>query len=220
MSKSVNIKYRLVYEKGEQVRYLGHLDLLRAFTRSIRRSKLPVAYSAGFNPHQVLSFEMPLGVGATGERELCYLSLTEPLPSDDVKEALSAAMPKGITIHSVAGLFGGSDKSEVVAARYSLYMALKNCVNIDNVEAFFNKESVLVKKKTKAAITEINIMQHIHGHNATVAVGETDIACEVVLSAGNSFNIKPQLVVDAMSAEIEGFEPLFVKPHRLELIAK
>lgn len=40
----------VVFEKGETLRYIGHLDLMRAMQRALRRSGLPIRYSNGFNP--------------------------------------------------------------------------------------------------------------------------------------------------------------------------
>ncbi len=45
-----------VFEKGERLRHIGHLDLMRAMQRALRRSGLPVAYSKGFSPHVIVSF--------------------------------------------------------------------------------------------------------------------------------------------------------------------
>ena len=44
-------KIRIALQKGEPTKYVGHLDFGRAVERALRRAKLPVAYSIGFNPH-------------------------------------------------------------------------------------------------------------------------------------------------------------------------
>ena len=46
------MKYLITFEKGESVRWLGHLDILRTFERAIRRADLPIAFTAGFNPRE------------------------------------------------------------------------------------------------------------------------------------------------------------------------
>ena len=50
-------------------KYISHLDLLRTFTRAIHRAGLPVRYSQGFNPHQLITFSLPLALGTTSETE-------------------------------------------------------------------------------------------------------------------------------------------------------
>ena len=48
---------------------LSHLDILRLLERGLRRSKLPVSYSAGFHPLPRLriALALPLGIEALGE---------------------------------------------------------------------------------------------------------------------------------------------------------
>ena len=53
------MRMMVVFEKGETLRYIGHLDLMRAMQRALRRSGLPIRYSNGFNPHIRLSFAAP-----------------------------------------------------------------------------------------------------------------------------------------------------------------
>ena len=57
---------RFRFAKYGAMRYLGHLDLLRYFQKAVRRADIPVAYSGGFSPHQIMSFAAPLGMGLEG----------------------------------------------------------------------------------------------------------------------------------------------------------
>lgn len=61
--------FRVRFAKYGVVKFIGHLDVMRYFQKVIRRSELPVKYSNGFNPHQLLSFAQPLGVGITSDGE-------------------------------------------------------------------------------------------------------------------------------------------------------
>ncbi|MGL4790895.1 MAG: TIGR03936 family radical SAM-associated protein, partial [Anaerotignaceae bacterium] len=61
--------YRFKFTKGPQVKFIGHLDVMQTFQRTIKRANLPIAYSQGFNPHQLLSFASPLSLGYTSEGE-------------------------------------------------------------------------------------------------------------------------------------------------------
>ena len=61
------MKVRLQFEKN--VRYISHLELMRAIQRILKRSGLPIRYSEGFNPHIVLSIAVPIPVGVCGLKE-------------------------------------------------------------------------------------------------------------------------------------------------------
>ena len=58
---------------GEVGRYISHLDILRTVQRAIKRSRLPIVYSAGFNPTPKMAFASALPVGITSESE--YLDI-------------------------------------------------------------------------------------------------------------------------------------------------
>ena len=59
------MRVRVKFEKTGIMRYVGHLDLMRFFQKAVKRANLPIRYSEGFNPHQIMSFAAPLGVGLT-----------------------------------------------------------------------------------------------------------------------------------------------------------
>lgn len=89
------------FTKGDPVRFVGHLDLMRVVERAIRRSHFPVCYSQGFNPRPRMSFASALTLGATSEWELCQLDLAEDLPPERMEaelEALRQQLPPGISI--------------------------------------------------------------------------------------------------------------------------
>ncbi len=94
----MNVKYRLAITKGEEVRYVSHLDYMRSIERAVRRTKLPAAYSEGFNPHMKIAFASALSVGVASEAEYMDLELTHDPGADAVGEALAPQLPPGIAI--------------------------------------------------------------------------------------------------------------------------
>ena len=92
------------FTKGEPVRFVGHLDLMRVFERAMRRSDFPIAYSQGFNPRPRMSFASALTLGATSEWELCQLELARDLSRaelDAAVEQLRTQLPPGLGIVDV-----------------------------------------------------------------------------------------------------------------------
>ncbi len=57
------MKVRMKFTKTGPIRYVGHLDFMRYFTKAVQRSGLPGVYTGGFSPHLIISFAAPLGVG-------------------------------------------------------------------------------------------------------------------------------------------------------------
>ncbi|MGB9612993.1 MAG: TIGR03936 family radical SAM-associated protein [Candidatus Margulisiibacteriota bacterium] len=91
-------KVRVKYRKGEEVKFISHRDLMRAFQRAIRRAKLPIAYSQGFNPHMKISWGRALKVGQTSEAEFAELQFEKWIKPNEVLEKLNAELPKGLEI--------------------------------------------------------------------------------------------------------------------------
>ena len=61
---------RICFSRSGAAIWLGHLDMMRTFERSLLRAGLPVSYSLGFNPRPELVFALPAGVGITTEYHL------------------------------------------------------------------------------------------------------------------------------------------------------
>ena len=85
----MKVRYVIKFTKGENIKFIGHLDLMRTIQRIIKRSGLPVEYSKGFNPHMALSIAQPLSVGVYSDGEYLDLVLTESLGVGEVIEKLN-----------------------------------------------------------------------------------------------------------------------------------
>ena len=119
------------------MRYVGHLDLMRFFQKAVKRANLPIRYSEGFNPHQIMSFAAPLGVGLTSEGEYMDIDLKEEVASKAGLEALNKNMVEGLEITSFKYLPDSAEKcmSAVTAASYTVTYkdAKDDACYIDNI---------------------------------------------------------------------------------------
>ena len=92
------IRLRMCLTKGEEIRFVSHLEYAKALERALRRAKLPAAYSEGFNPHMKLSLASALAVGTTSRGECAEVELTEKRPLEELMNALSATLPPGMKL--------------------------------------------------------------------------------------------------------------------------
>ncbi len=116
------------FTKGEPVRFVGHLDLMRVVERAIRRSGFPIAYSQGFNPRPRMAFASALTLGATSECELCQLDLAEDLDPGRLAPAIQALreqLPPGLEVREVWAipLERKSPYIQVTAAAYEIALS-------------------------------------------------------------------------------------------------
>lgn len=82
-------RFRVWFRKGDRVRYISHLDVLRYWERAIRRAGLPLSYSQGFTPHPKLAFAGPLPLGFTAEAEVMDVTLDDRVDLAAFRERLA-----------------------------------------------------------------------------------------------------------------------------------
>jgi radical SAM-linked protein len=63
-------RLRIRFSRGEEIKYISHLDLMRLWQRALNRAGLEIAYSEGFNPHPRMSLAAPLALGVTSNKYL------------------------------------------------------------------------------------------------------------------------------------------------------
>lgn len=95
------MRLRVWFRKGERVRYISHLDVLRFWERAIRRAELPLAYSQGFTPHPKIAFAGPLPLGFVGERELMDVTLDERVPVAEFRARIAQETSEDLALVDV-----------------------------------------------------------------------------------------------------------------------
>ena len=94
-------RVRILYEKGESIKFISHQDEFRLWERTLRRADLPLLYKQGFNPQPHIQFAAPLAVGVTGLREPIDIIFGPPLPTAELENRIGAATPPGVTLHTI-----------------------------------------------------------------------------------------------------------------------
>ncbi len=214
-------KIRLKLSKGEEVKYISHLDLLRTFQRAIKRAGLPINYSQGFNPHPIMSFALPLSVGTTSETEYMEMELKREIKPEQVMDQLNEVLPKGIEIKKAEIVNNNSRKDFglICMADYNAKIELKNDIHVDvktELQKMLNTDEILIDKKTKKGMREINIIPLMHELDI-LKQDEKNIDLYLKLSAGSKANLKVDLVLQALEKHIQGFEVDYAAIHRTEL---
>ena len=91
-------RLRLKFSRGDELKYISHLDLMRLWSRASRRAGISVAYSEGFSPHPKISLAAPLPIGVTSEAELMDVTLRRTVSPHFVIKALRQQLPDGIDV--------------------------------------------------------------------------------------------------------------------------
>lgn len=89
----------LKYSKTGSACFISHIDLLRHVSRILRRAEISVNYSQGFNPHALVFFSSPLGVGVPSCCE--YLAIDTDMEANEVFERFNASVPAALSASEV-----------------------------------------------------------------------------------------------------------------------
>lgn len=223
------MKLRIRFAKRGFSQFLGHLDVMRYFQKLIRRADIDICYTAGFSPHQVMSFANPLGLGQTSEGE--YMDIEVNSLNAETGEQLIAQMNRyaseGIVCLECRRLPDQAQNAmaSVVAARYLVTerenVSPRTAAGFSHVfdfpekiVSFFAQEEINVIKKTKKSELQVNIRPMIFDWSFS----EEAKALRLFVSAGSAANLKPELVLCALH-EAAGlpYHPMQYQIHREDL---
>ena len=94
-------RLRVRFGRGDETKFISHLDIMRLWVRAFRRAQIPLAYSEGFSPHPRLSLAAPLPVGVTSEAELMDVFVTKSASPHWFTNVASRQLPSSIEILGV-----------------------------------------------------------------------------------------------------------------------
>ena len=159
------IKYRMEITKGEQVRYISHLDYASLMQRAIRRAHLPAAYSEGFNPHMKISFASALSVGITSSCEYMDLELKKDMCQPEVFDRLRAALPPGVELLQVRQVNNRAKALMSIVDEASYEITVPCSCTADDVqkaiESFNSAREILFVRETPKKKKEIELKQYL-----------------------------------------------------------
>lgn len=177
---------RLTFTKLGKLKYISHLDLQRAIHRMLVRSKLPIAYSEGFNPHPRLNIALPLSIYQEGERELCDFRITEEISTDIIAEKLQNAAFPGLEIVKVEYAVG-----KLATKRAVWRLEIQTEITPDEFEKALSLP-MLVTKRSKSGDKIVDIQPMIKFISATEKVG--GIIARVELPAAGNDYLNPSYI--------------------------
>ena len=163
-------KYRAEITKGEEVRYISHLDYAGVIQRAICRAHLPAAYSEGFNPHMKMAFASALAMGVTSDKEYMDFEMARPLNAQEVMDRLNAHLPQGVRIRRIKPVREFKNKkkhkslmAEVDLADYELFMPLEGDWDkaVESVQEFNQLTEYVYHRVTPKKVRDIEIKQYI-----------------------------------------------------------
>lgn len=185
------MKIRVRFSKQGQMKFIGHLDMVRYFQKVMRRGEIDVAYSEGFSPHQKMSFAAPLSVGVLSKGEYFDMEVNSTLSTKEAIERINEQNVEGVKVLSYK-LLPDNAKNAMAVMSAADYFVYTDIFTDDDITGFINQDSINVIKKTKKSEKEVDIKPLIY------SIKKEDNGIFIKLAQGSAQNVKPELVVTAL----------------------
>ena len=144
------VRFRVTFSKGEAVRYISHLDLMRTWERILRRAGLKLAHSHGFNPRPKLVFAAPLPVAVTSDAEIVDVVIEDELTAAEFVARLEPALAPGIEVRRAveAPLEAPAVMASVASSDYVVQLAEPGDLE-EPIARFLASSAVLYQRSRK-----------------------------------------------------------------------
>ncbi|MCD8083570.1 MAG: TIGR03936 family radical SAM-associated protein [Clostridiales bacterium] len=196
------MKIRIKFSKEGDMKFIGHIDIMRYFQKVMRLADVDIRYSEGFSPHQIMSFASPLGVGMESRGEYVDIEVLSTDSSQEMMRRMNAAMVEGMSVLSYKRLPDQAANAMSIVAAADYRVRFRDGYEPENFDAFvewipsfLDLASIYMMKKTKKDEKEIDIRPliydfHAEGHELVMKI-----------AAGSAANLKPDVVMRAYMKE-------------------
>lgn len=200
-------RMRVRFHKLADVRFISHLDLMRTISRAMRRARVPIAFSQGFNPHHLISMGSALSVGLTSTGEYMDLELTAEISVFEFLAMINPMLPKGLEMvdGEIISKKVDSLMAQIDIAIYQI--RLKTTLGKGGIKErlrdFYRQEQILVRRQSKKKVREVDLKPLLRELEVLELAG--DLILELIVQTGSKGNARPEEVIRALAKYDEGF---------------
>ncbi len=213
-------RIRFVFQKMGDLRFLSHLEVMKALSRALRRAQVPMAYSQGYNPQPKLSFALALPVGVEGWQELADLDLTVAMAPEELVARVNRHL--ATELHLVRAwevpLTAPSLTPSVREAVYQVWMPLNGSgpdirARLGSpalCDEWLSRPTIFVIVQRKEKLVEVDVRPLIRELCALPEEGGS-LRWGLRLKASQGGSVRPQVIMasllkDALNGQFDGSE--------------
>ena len=184
-------RIRVKFGKNGMSRFTGHLDMVRIFDRTLRRSDIPVMYTQGFHPHAKISFGPSLPLGLKSTAEYADFSLSTVFPN--LEETLKKGFPEGFPLIDICSI---PDKSKslneaIKFAEYHVRCEIDDTIT-KKIITILESNSIPFERWTKRGMKKVDIRPGI----VEIKIFDDRSGFTMVLSFEREKSAKPMEVLE------------------------
>ena len=208
---------RLLFEKVGRSVWISHLDLMRLFQRAFKRSDLKLKHTQGFNPRPSVSIALPLSVGVESECELLDFDLEgESVTNPEICRRLNESLVDGVRVKSVYD--SGKKIGALALLSCEITLQYDEALPVDaykQVHGLFNRESLVLPKKTKSGIQDQDIIPMIKRISTRQESAHTIVMDALICCQNPTLN--PAQLILAVETFLPELRPDLTKCRRIEI---
>ena len=165
------MRLRLRFAKTGKIRWTSHRDLARIWERAIRRARLPIAYSQGFNPHPKLHFGLALSTGHESVAEYIDLDLDDASPDlpgpgelAELPARLTEVLPVGVEVTAVGVIASNATSLQqaVVSSEWDIEIrAVAPDLVAEAIERALAAETITITRQRKGRDVTDNVRPYL-----------------------------------------------------------
>ena len=192
------ITMRIRFQKIGDLQYISHLDLQRTLQRILVRSKVPVWYTKGFNPHMKIVFSTPLSIGAESICEMVDIRLDGDISCEEMVSCLNEQVTDELRI---LGAYIPTTKfSDIVWSRYEMVIGSpsSSAATVQTLYDILQAQELTATKKTKSGEKTINVIPLVRDFHAQYNVDKGEIRIQTLLRTDGESYLNPELFLFAL----------------------
>lgn len=188
-------KIRVKFSKTGSLKFISHLDLNRTVKSAFLRSKLPIWYTQGFNPHPKTVFSVPLSVGTASLCEFMDFRITDDVSGQVICDTLNSVFPDGL--RAIDAYEPKTKFHEIGWADYEIRIEIADAVSrIADVENAL-KEPIVIEKTTKIGTRTVDVSEFVKTLSVTEDQGELVVSVRLCCDTLNF--VSPKYVIDFLT---------------------
>ena len=197
-------KLRLIYEQTGRAVWMSHLDTMRTLQRALKRADIPIRYSEGFNPHELISILLPLSVGSASLCQIADIRVREDVDIAALPAKLTAVMPEGLRVTDCYedAMKPAQLKWMRIEGRWEYDTADTKRVTEQCAELF--SHPVEVMRKTKRGEGMFTITEHIR--DITFTPSDELVTVRGIVSCADPV-VNPELITAAVRSHLPECAP-------------
>jgi len=142
------LRIQVKFIKQGSLRFISHHNLMKLFERAIRRARISVKMSEGYNPRPKIAYPLALPVGIKGTDEKLEMELCEQMEVSELETRLKKQLPENMQITSVEPITS-KVKSTVKDVTYVVIPKNGKMPEAGITDELLSKDDVIIQRKGK-----------------------------------------------------------------------